>query len=358
MTTYTHKKSLRHITDEQFSEKTTVDGSRIDRALQESIDRVNDIPIGDVLSRYTESKFAFGYRPNRDYASCATTSGSGSEKYYYAHHFPWMQIANNADLVVGDARDAQNPRTVKTVRLDRPGSPWNIGNTGPVPYDDPAGTADWVNDWSGWAATGTAAGAYDYTTRYGPANGYQYAYTNSWNFHKPAVIDDLMIAFTVDSDKMLGNLIDATFSSFENPAGTVGTETLGVVLMVDNHFSQELRSDSEIEVAANRYDLRGFKYSYDAYTTTSDMIPTLPKIGGSSGTVLGLNKSVVIRWRDLNIPLHADARVRLSIVRPWSKQGVDPDGMTYVAGGAEVTTAPFFYASPRGCMTVLEELEA
>ena len=358
MTTYTHKKSLRHVTDEQFSEKTTVDGSRIDKALQESVDHVNSIPKTDILSRYTESKFVFGYRPNRDYAACVTASGSARETHYYAHHFPWMQIANNAQLTMGSAREAQNPIVVKTVRLNRAGGPWLISNAGPVPYDDPAATTDWVHEWGQWAAAGTAQGAYDYTTRDGPASGYQYAYTNSWNFHKPAVIDDLMIAFTVESDKMLGSLLANTFSPFQNAAGTVGTETLGVVLMVDNHFSQELRSDSEIEIAANRYDLRGFKYSYDDYTTTSDMIPLLPKIGGSSGTVLGLNKSVVIRWRDLNIPLHADARVRLSIVRPWAKDGLDPDGLTYIDGSGEVPTAPFFYASPRGCMTVLEELEA
>ena len=347
MTTYTHKKSLRHITDEQFSEKTTVDGSRIDKALQESVDHVNSIPPGDVLSRYTESKFVFGYRPNRDYASCVVsdTTLPNTQTHYYAHHFPWMQIANNPELTLGEAEDAQNPRVVKTVRLAD--SEWGVTNSGSIPFDDPAGAADWEGEWNLWAAAGTAQGVKDYTTLHGPANGYQYAYTNSWNFNKPAVIDDLMIAFTVDSKKMLGSLIANTYSTFAE------TVVLGVVLMVDNHFSQELREDSEIEVAANRYNLSGFRYTTKTFASGQvDMLPAIPAAAGVDP--VAMNLSIVLRWRDLNIPLHENARVRLSIVHPWQKFGSNPNGMTW----GTVATAPFFYASPRGCMTVLEELES
>jgi hypothetical protein len=342
MTTYTHKKSLRHITDEQFSEKTTVDGSRIDKALQESVDHVNSIPPGDVLSRYTESKFAFGYQPVRQYASCTTTAGD----IYYAHHFPWLQIANNADLTLGEARDAQNPYTVKAVALETTGHQYNVSNSGPVPYDDPANTADWPGDWADWAAAGTAIGDEDYTTTDGPDHGYQYAYTNAWNFNKPAIIDDLMITLSIDTLRFAGN----AGAAFENPAGTVGTDVVSVILMVDNHFSQELRADSEIEIASSRYDLRGFKRSYANVATYTDMLPAEP--AGAQP-----DDCVEIRWRDLNIPLHENARVRLSIVIPWQKNGVNPSGLTYVAGGAEKLTAPFFYCTFRGCMTVLEELE-
>jgi hypothetical protein len=338
MTTYTHKKSLRHITDEQFSEKTTVDGSRIDKALAESVDHVNSIPTGDVLSRYTETKFAFGYRPDREYQGCGTGAGTT----YYAHHFPWMQIANNSDLTLGTAQDAQNPYVVKTVSLnDRPGHGYSVSNTGPVPRTVAGAGNDWIDEWTAWAAAGTAAGAQDYTSTHGPQNGYQYAYTNAWKFNSPAIIDGLMISFAYDLHAT------GSYSKFENPAGTVGADTVGVVLMVDNHFSQELREDSEIEIAANRYDLRGFKYSYAAMSGVTDMAPA----------IASLDKSVIMRWRDLNIPLHANARVRLSITLPWTKNGADPGGLTYETGGAEVLTAPFFYSSPRGCMTVLEELE-
>tara|TARA_R110000822_G_scaffold74028_7_gene178042 strand:- start:21083 stop:22168 length:1086 start_codon:yes stop_codon:yes gene_type:complete len=359
MTTYTHKKSLRHITDEQFSEKTTVDGSRIDKALAESVDHVNSIPAGDVLSRYTESKFVFGYRPNRDYDACYTSTASGSStiSHYYAHHFPWMQIANNSDLTLGAAQDAQNPYVVKTVGLsDKAGSGYGISNVGPIAYDDPAGTADWVNDWNQWAAASTTQGTKDYTTLHGPFSGYQYAYTNSWNFNKPAVIDDLMVSFTIDGWSNIGYtpLVAGMYSKFEGPSGVYGTDTVGVVLMVDNHFSQELREDSEIEIAANRYDLRGFKYTYAPMSTISDMSPTIfsPTQVAPAGQV----NSVVMRWRDLNIPLHENARVRLSITLPWTKGGGQPGGLTWETGGAEVATAPFYYSCPRGCMTVLEEL--
>ena len=356
MTTYSHKKSLRHITDEQFSEKTTVDGSRIDKALAESVDHVNSIPAGDVLSRYTETKFVFGYRPNRDYDACAVSAPpSATASHYYAHHCPWMQIANNSDLTLGTAQDAQNPYVVKTVGLsDKTGFAYSVSNVGLVPKSVGGGAPnDWPEDWALWAAASTTAGTQDYTTVHGPENGYQYAYTNSWKLNAPAIIDDLMISFSVNGQFTIGSTPPVTgmYSKFEDPTGAFGTDVVGVVLMVDNHFSQELREDSEIEVAANRYDLRGFKYTYAAMTGIADMAPAL------DATAAGQVKSVVMRWRDLNIPLHADARVRLSITLPWTKDNAKPSGLTWETGGAEVGTAPFFYSSPSGCMTVLEELE-
>ena len=357
MTTYTHKKSLRHITDEQFSEKTTVDGSRIDKALAESVGHVNNIPTGDILSRYTETKFVFGYRPNRDYDACAVSTGglASTQTHYYAHHFPWMQIANNSDLTLGATQDAQNPYVVKTVSLnDKPGYGYGVSNVGLVPRSVGGGAPnDWPEDWALWAAASTTQGTVDFTTAHGPENGYQYAYTNSWKLNNPALIDDLMITFAVDGEFSIGARppISGMYSKFEDPSGVYGADTVGVVLMVDNHFSQELREDSEIEIAANRYDLRGFKYTYAPMGGISDMAPAL------DATARGQVKSVVMRWRDLNIPLHANARVRLSITLPWTKNGAAPGGLTWETGGAEVLTAPFFYSSPRGCMTVLEELE-
>ena len=355
MTTYTHKKSLRHITDEQFSEKTTVDGNRIDKALAESVDHVNNIPAGDVLSRYTETKFVFGYRPSRHFAGCLTgTAGA----YYYAHHFPWMPIANNADLVSGDDPGQQNPFVVKGV--DQSTNPfvgvYAVSNSGPIPAV--SGGSNWVVDFNAWDDTGSTQGANDFTSgssaTNGPANWYQFAWTTSFNFNDPAIIDDLMIVLGIDGAGNLGYASSATIggvAKFENPGGA-GYDVVSVVLMVDNHFSKELRKDSEIEIAAHKYNLSGFKYEYAtvSQSTITDMSPPLDT------TSKGLKDSVILRWRDLNIPMHAGARARLSITVPWTKQNIRPCGLTYESGGAEVQTAPFFYFSPRGCMTVLEEV--
>lgn len=364
MTTYSHEKSLRHVTDEQFSDGTTVDGNRIDRALQDAADHINNIPRADVLSRFTETRFVFGYRPSRSFGSDAARANDDpgcltgtAGVYYYAHHFPWMPIANNPFLQTGTFQAPQNPFVVKGVALDSPG---DIGNTGLIPLLVGGGTNDWVDDQAAYIASG-AQGTNDYTSAHGPANGYQYAWTNSWKIHNESVIDDLMIALTIDGRTNLGSPhsgfpADAKAAFHGSAPAVDSTSTVSVVLMVDNHFSQELRADSEIEVAAHRYDLDAFHYTVAPFSagSVSDMLPNL-NTNSTAANGQGLTESVLIRWRDLNIPLHRDARVRLSITIPWTKDNNDPDGLTYDDSG-EVETAPFYYFSPRGCMTLLEEV--
>ena len=61
---YNHKKSLRKVTDVQMSEGTSVDGSRIDRALDESTDRFNNLEGGDFAQMFTKTQFVFGMQPS------------------------------------------------------------------------------------------------------------------------------------------------------------------------------------------------------------------------------------------------------------------------------------------------------
>ena len=350
---YSHKKSLRHVTDEQFSEGTTVDGNRIDAALDDAVEHINNIPPGDVVSRFTETKHVFGYRPARNYVGTLTQTPS---TYYYAHHFPWMQIANNRDLVGSGGSDGpSNPFTAKGVHLD---DLYNVPNSGPLPY--PTGAP---NTWAADLAANIAnpagvAGLNDYTSNTaapgaqngGPLNGYQYAWTMAYKSRNACIIDDLMVAFTIDGDSNLGDISGTVGSNaqFQNPTGTVGTSSVSVVMMVDSHFAPERRDQADIEVAAHRYDLRGFKYT--ATTLGATVAPMLPSMKKDD-----LSESRIMRWRDLNIPVHAGARIRLMITLPWTTGGHKPDGLTYESL-TEIRTAPFFYFSPRGCMTVLEEV--
>ena len=96
MVDYTHKKSLRKITDEQFSEKTTVDGTRIDNALTDMVDRVNNVEKGDISTRFVQKQHVFGYQPF-NYKS-ANTRAEDAASFTYRRSFtrlPWLPIANN-----------------------------------------------------------------------------------------------------------------------------------------------------------------------------------------------------------------------------------------------------------------------
>jgi hypothetical protein len=45
---YTHKKSIRKLTDKQFSQGTAIDASEIDEALEDSVERFNKMSTGDL----------------------------------------------------------------------------------------------------------------------------------------------------------------------------------------------------------------------------------------------------------------------------------------------------------------------
>ena len=332
MTTYTHTKSLRHTTDEQFSDGTTVDGNRIDRALGEMVGHFNDIPPGDVLSRFTESKYVFGYQPVREYLLTKTAAGT----YYYAHHYPWMPIANSASTSVTAGQTAQNPINVKGVAIDeeRDGNAYYVRNAGTI-----AG-ANWVGDWTANATAPPAVPASDRTTVDGPGMGYQYRWMMPFVFENAAIIDDLMVSLIQPRG---GNY--ATFEDVAVPP--TQTSEVSVCIMVDNNFAKERRDLASVELASHRYDLGGWEVTGASHAPFTDMAPAHQD---------GETRGRVFRWRDLNIPVHPKARARLMITLPWTKSGARPFGLTYTTGGAEVATAPFFYFAPGGCMTVLEEL--
>ena len=57
---YTHKKSIRKLTDKQFSQGTAIDASEIDDALEDSVERFNEMSTGDLSTRMTPTQFVFG----------------------------------------------------------------------------------------------------------------------------------------------------------------------------------------------------------------------------------------------------------------------------------------------------------
>ncbi|MAZ00428.1 MAG: hypothetical protein CMH32_07830, partial [Micavibrio sp.] len=60
---YTHKKSIRKLTDKQFSRETAIDASEIDGALEDAVEHFNEMSPGDLSTRMTPTQFVFGYTP-------------------------------------------------------------------------------------------------------------------------------------------------------------------------------------------------------------------------------------------------------------------------------------------------------
>ena len=72
--------SNRKITKHQFSDGTTVDGTRIDAALQDTTEYLNNVPAGDLATRYTQTQIVAGW----------TALQNASQK----NQAPWLRYHN------------------------------------------------------------------------------------------------------------------------------------------------------------------------------------------------------------------------------------------------------------------------
>lgn len=76
--------SIRVVTNQQFSDGTTIDGNRIEQALQQLEEMCDMVPRGAVKNRYTRSQMVVGWSPILD------NDAAGFE-----HEHPWMQDTSN-----------------------------------------------------------------------------------------------------------------------------------------------------------------------------------------------------------------------------------------------------------------------
>lgn len=79
--------STRTVTTQQFSDGTTIDGNRIEEALQQLEEMCDLVPDGNVLTRFTQSQIVLGWNPILD----AAVGG-------YQHEHPWIQDENAQPL--------------------------------------------------------------------------------------------------------------------------------------------------------------------------------------------------------------------------------------------------------------------
>ena len=80
--------SIREITDEQFSEGTTIDGSRLSRALEDMSNRFSSVPKGDILQRHMQTQIVCGWSP----PTGQTHLGGKTNEIQY----PWLLTTNSA----------------------------------------------------------------------------------------------------------------------------------------------------------------------------------------------------------------------------------------------------------------------
>ena len=262
--------SIRVFTDQQFSDGTTIDGNRLERAMQELEDRLDTVPDGDLRNRWTQTQIVAGWAPTV-LAPGAPTIG--------AH--PYLRIYNyiNEEFgTVGAANsDSQNRYRLKGTKVEH----INITDFNTLSPDDDT----------------------------------QYAFTQSLIFSRPAIIhafDVLMMQDTTTSSP-------APAYKFGGAAATPGID---IQISVDNPWAPEDRTQNDVELHVYNFDDTLQRFSVAPTAATQDMTPAFR--GGN-------NDGVAITKNDLAIPIHQGARVRFSVTIPRYTSGTTAEYAKWTA---------------------------
>ena len=306
----TWKKNPRVLTKEQFSTGTTIDGNRIDNALDDVVERVNDIPYGDLRKRWVPITYVAGWTPQSPAAiSDATpepTGGGASHPsdhggIYATHHWPWLRLTNWYGEATSGTSGASTTDPVW------PSNYYRLKGAG-IPGVYPYGHAELQ-----------AAPPYGYAAT--PIN-YQLAWTRSWFFENPTILDSINLILEVDHTEMTTSVFNNDFG-FEGvtPPGSQFTSArdLVVTASVDSEFAREDRNMSDVEILRKGFFIKDSDFSHLALskastsaTTYHDMTPSVGISPVPASTIQGAH----IRLERLNIPIHQNARLRIAVVIP------------------------------------------
>ena len=433
---YEHKKSVRTVTDVQMSDGTSVDGSRIDRALDETTERFNNLEPGDFSERFAKTQFVFGMQPSpivgapnstgaTPYGNITNILSDAKTRPTSGQWLPWLPIINNETTAHATATGNypetynaagftptggfQNKWRFKGTNVE--GRPDNLPESDPPPVLSRAmefGT-QWESDGWGDCWAGAATTPYDDAVQEpAPQSSYQFAWSHSWEFTKPVIIDDIMLfvrtdrPWTASTSKYQGlagttpetGWYDAPYQYIQTAAVAptqfiFSTRDVMFQLSVDNEFSKEKRNLNDIEATFNSRPMDGWRVGQEGTVgiTYSDMLPNAPGYNTGTGVGDGL-EGRMIRFSNLNIPIRQMARVRLSVILPWyhpitsvanhqdqvkMSRGMSPSRWdaelnsptntsktleNAPTGHACLLGAPWDNCSINGCLTVLEDVES
>lgn len=341
-----YRKHPRHITDEQFSDGTTIDGSRVDNAMEDVVEHVNSIPKGDLGRRFVQTQYVAGWQP--------WSAGTGSAVAWDAHHMPWLPVINYptgdpalpgsaifpGSVVGSQPDDIKNRHRLKGIEV--PGIDYSITDSTEVQYDNTAIT------------------------------GIQWAWSRSFHFSAPVIVND--IAIHLHADLTAGTREPYTNSFLYHNATSPGPPPPGfepedgahdlcVLMDVAHPFTPEdtrMRSVVVLRRGFNAKDSAISRLPLPVLSTSgltyADFHP--PFRGGLLNDHTETIGGIFVRMHDLNIPLPAGSRVRLAVVIPqYQKDAVDSSWGDYSATGSDkLYLRPWSTQSYSSTLTVLEEV--
>jgi hypothetical protein len=373
------QKHTRLMTDEQFADGTTIDGNRIDRAMEDTVSRFNNLELRDVERRLMPCHYVSGFTPQSPTntssfiavivsggtgysaaAGVAVTGGSGAGmevdiltvalgvitgvnvstqgsgyaagdvvtvdvpdtnatlRLYVStlHHWPWLKTFNYDDEVLtgtGVPDNFLNPHRVKSIEVD------GIVNKESVAASWPLGA--------------------------------QYAWTSEWFFGRPVILDTINLMAILDNTgtstteyKPFASSTPFSWPGRYLPANKQSGDDhkdMQIIVQVADPFDKRQRARDAIEVSKHTFAINHNAVSHiNLGAPGSDMTPVYPTLNSLAGAA--------VQIKELNIPVHQNAIVRVSIVIPQYDAGT-PHGFW--------GTEPWNKMIPTLVMTTLEEIE-
>jgi hypothetical protein len=316
------RRQPRNLTKELFYNGTTIDGSRLEKAVGEVVDGINELDKGNTKQRFVATQYHAGFNPQD--RSAATKYGK----------FPWLKMRN--DDVLGSSVE---------------GAPFNIlrfkGTMVPG-----------IENFQSTVGATTSLGD-------------QFAWTRMFHFSRPAILYGVSVMMHIDGGANGARPYTGTRDpavvpvpyTYNNtglggaagpPPGFTPTDnTVDVPLVVDvmNPGSPEDAELTDVEVTRTQWAVNEEMFSLIAPSPSAvgwtDMTPHYDSTGVTDTRALG---GRIVEYRDLNIPIHEQGRVRLAVSIPLY------DGTVYTRGtwGAD----PWYLQAWSITLTVLEEVQS
>ena len=269
--------SIRKITDVQCSDGTRINGSDLEKLMDDFVTRFNKIKRRDLKHRFTQTQFIAGYLPDVNNAI----------------EIPFLPSLNSA----------------LTTEASSPSAGYDNANRFKGIYQSDLMT-------------------------------YKHVWTISQYFKDPVILVDVTMFLTTDRDgtKVYDNTIK--YSGTGTPAAIRGAfvNDIDMIVTTDSVFQPENRQMNSIDLLRHNFSVEGYFFSQLAPVAGySDMTLTHPK--GAPG-------GLCLRAKELNIPIHRDARVRWSLAIPKWKDDYAP-----------YSTTPIDEAIYGICVTFLEPIK-
>jgi len=278
--------SNRKITKEQFTDGTTIDGTRIEKALDDVATRFNNVEKGDLEKRFTQTQYVMGCMPcKRDTTGDIVKDG--------VLHLQWLYDYNNPDQTT---------------------TPFAVGMNYDL-FDNPMRVKGFDTE-----------GGYMSTT--------------PLIFKKPVIVKDIHVFFITDfydfgtDSYAIFNDEEAHYQDVDTPYNPL--KWTDVLLHVDSPYQSEQRAYNLKELCRHDFEEQAYTLNrYQEYPDSAgkgrvefnDMLPLFPRTTNNSKANQTPINGLAINLSDINTPIPRDSRIRLSI-QPPKGQDADVDGFT------------------------------